>query len=44
MIAIYLSKQVALDAGSKAMQQISFTGNLDQAENTTMFFIIKKAQ
>ena len=39
MIAIYFSKQIAL-----AMQQISFTGNLDQAGNTTIFFIIKEAQ
>ena len=29
MIAIDLSKQQALDADSKAIQQINFTGNLD---------------
>ena len=29
MIAIDLSKQQALDANSKALQQINFTGNLE---------------
>ena len=42
MIAIDLSKQQALDADPKAIQQINFTGNLDQAGNTTMFFIIEE--
>ena len=37
MIAIELSKQQALDADLKAIQGINFTGNLDQAGNTTMF-------
>ena len=40
MIAIDLSKQQALDADPKAMQQINFTGNLDRA--ATMFFIIEE--
>ena len=31
MIAIYLSKQQALDADPKATQQINFTVNLDRA-------------
>ena len=44
MIAIYLSKQQALDADPKAMQQINFTGNLDRAGNKTMFFIIEEAK
>ena len=35
MIAIELSKQQALDADLKAIQGINFTGNLDQAGNTT---------
>ena len=39
MIAIYLSKQQALDADAKAMQQINFTGNLYWPAVTTMFFI-----
>ena len=44
MIAIYLGKQQALGADPRAVQQISFTANLDRAENTTMFFIIDEAK
>ena len=44
MIAIYLSKQQALDANSRAVQQINFTANLDWAGNTTMFFVIEEAK
>ena len=46
MIAIDLSKQQALDADPKAIQQINFTGTLAQEENaiTTMFFIIEEAK
>ena len=48
MIAIDLSKQQALDADPKVLQQIDFTGNLDRGEhvndNTTMFFIIEEAR
>ena len=44
MIAIDLSNQQALDAGPKVIQQISSTGNLDQAEKTVMFFIIEEAK
>ena len=44
MIAINLSKQQALDADSRAIQQINFTANLDTAGNTTMFFIIEEAR
>ena len=41
MIAIDLSKKQALDAGPKAIKQISFTRNLDNVDrNTTIFFII----
>ena len=40
MIAIDLSKQQALDADPRAIQQIDFTANLDRAGNTTIFFII----
>ena len=39
VITVDLSKQQALDAEPKAIQQINFTGNLEQAGNTTMFFI-----
>ena len=34
MIAVDLSKQQALDADPKAIQQINFRANLDRAENT----------
>ena len=44
MIAIYLSKQQALDADPKAIQQINFTGNLAQDGNTTIFFITEEAK
>ena len=44
MAAIDLSNQQALDANPKVIQQINFTGNLDQAETTTMFFIIEEAK
>ena len=38
MIAIDLSKQQALDADPRAIEQINFTANLDRAGNTTIFF------
>ena len=44
MIAIGSSKQAALDADPKAIQQINFTANLDQAGNITMFFIIEEVK
>ena len=44
LIAIDLSKQQALDADPRAIQQINFTGNLDRAGNTTMLFIIEQAK
>ena len=44
MIAIDLSKQQALDADPRAIQQINFTANLDRAGNTTIFFIIEEAK
>ena len=43
MIAIDLSKQQALDADPKAIQQINFTWNLDRAVGPTIFFIIEEA-
>ena len=39
MIVIDLSKQIALDADLKPIQQINFTANLDRGGNTTMFFV-----
>ena len=44
MIAVDLSKQQALDADPKAIQQISFTANLDRAENTRLYFILEEAK
>ena len=42
MIAIDLSKQQALDADTKAIQQINFTENLDRAGNSRIYFILKE--
>ena len=42
MIAIDLSKQQALDADPRAIQQINFTGNLDRDGSTTMSLLLKK--
>ena len=44
MIAIDLSKQQALDADPKAIQQINFTENLDRAGNTRIYFILEEAK
>ena len=44
MIAIDLSKQQALDADPRAIQQINFTANLDRAGNTTMLFLIEQGK
>ena len=44
MISIDLSKQQALDADPGAIQQINFTGNLDRAGNTRIFFILEEAK
>ena len=44
MIAIDLSKQQALDADPKAIQQINFTANLDRANNTRFYFILEEAK
>ena len=42
MIAIDLRKQQALEADPKAIQQVSFTENLDGELNTKMFLLLKK--
>ena len=44
MNAIDLSKQQALDANPRAIQQINFTANLDKTGNTRMFFITEEAK
>ena len=42
MIAVDLSKQQPLDADPRANQQINFTGNLDRAGNTRIYFILEE--
>ena len=46
LIIIDLSKQQALDADPKAIQEINFTGNLARnlIANTTIFFLIEEAK
>ena len=42
MVAIDLSKQQTLDADPKAIQQVNYTGNLQN--QSTIFFIIEEAK
>ena len=44
MIAIDLSKQQALDADPRAIQQINFTANVDRGGNTRLYFILEEAK
>ena len=44
MIAVDLSKQQALDADPRAIQQIDFTANLDRAGNTRIYSILDEAK
>ena len=44
MITLDLSKQQALDAAPRAIQQINFQANLDRAENTGIYFIVEEAK
>ena len=44
MIAVDLSKQQALDADPRAIQQINFTANLERAGNTRIYFILEEAK
>ena len=44
MIAVDLSKQQAFDADPRAIRQINFTGNLDRAGNTRIYFILEEAK
>ena len=44
MIAVDFSKQMALDFNPKAIQQINFTGNLDRAGTTRVYFILEEAK
>ena len=44
MIVVHLSKQHALDADLKTIQQINFTANLDRVGNTRIYFILEEAR
>ena len=44
MIAIDLSEQQLLDPNPRAIQQITFTANLDRLENTRIYFILVEAK
>ena len=44
MIAVDLSKQQALDADPRAIQQINFTANLDRAGNTRVYFNLEETK
>ena len=44
MIVVDLSKQKALDADPKAIQQINFTSKLDKGNNTRFYFILEEAK
>ena len=44
MIPVDLSKQQALDANSRAIQQINLTANLDRTGNTRINFILEEAK
>ena len=44
MIAADLSRQQALDADPRAIQQINFTANLDRAGNTRVYFNLEEAK
>ena len=44
MIGVDLSKQQALHADPRRIQQINFTANLDRTGNTRIFFIFEEAK
>ena len=44
MIAIDLSKQQALDADPREIQQINFTENLDRGGNIRIYVILEEAK
>ena len=44
IIAVDISKQQALDADPKAIQQINFTANLDISGRTRIYFILEEAK
>ena len=44
MIAVDLSKEQALDADHRAIQQINFKANLDRPDSTRIYFILEEAK
>ena len=44
MIAVDLSKQLALDSDPKAIQKINLTANLNRAGNTRICFILEEGK
>ena len=44
MIVVDLSKQQALNADPKAIQQINFKANLDRPGNSRIYFILEEAK
>ena len=44
MIAVDLSKQQALDADPRAIQQINFTANLNRTSSTRIYFILEEGK
>ena len=44
MIAIDLSKQQALAANQRVIEQINFTANLDRAGNIRIYFILEETK
>ena len=44
MIAVDLSKQQALDADPKAIQEINYTENVDRAGKTRLYLILDRAK
>ena len=44
MIAVDLSRQKALDADPKVIQQINFTANLNRAGDTRVYFILEESK
>ena len=44
MIAVGLSKQKALDADPRAVQQINFAADLDRDNDTRIYFILEEAK
>ena len=44
MIAVNLSRQQALDADPRAIQQINFTANLGRAGDTRVYFLLEESK